>query len=163
MISLRCISSIALIVSISLGTWAGPPAVDEALIFERSECFGKCPSFRMTLFASGDYIWEGRKYVSRLGVHRGQLPPETFSRALKQLEAARYKQFNDYYIHGQSQGCREDWTDSPSVQLLVQLPGSTKRIHHYLGCRGFAREAELVELENQLDKLLSVEGWIGAP
>ena len=135
---------------------------ESVIILERSPCFGTCPSFRMVLFANGDYIWEGRKYVAELGVVRGKSPPDVFRRAVEALEAAKYNQFNDNYIASERQGCREWSTDSPTVQVFVQLADVTKGIHHYHGCRGFPREAELTALEEKLDEILQTKRWIRA-
>jgi hypothetical protein len=116
----------------------------------------------MTLFSDGDYIWEGLNHVSRRGVHRGRLASAVFPRALAELESARYRELKDSYVYGAGDGCREDWTDNPTIRIFIQKNGSSKEILHNHGCRGFSREKELIALEDRLDEILGLKRWIGA-
>ncbi|WP_406665098.1 DUF6438 domain-containing protein [Gallaecimonas sp. GXIMD1310] len=133
----------------------------QVIQLQRTTCFGKCPSYIITVFENGEFIWEGRKYVKRRGLYTGHGESSAFKRALALLEKAKIKDFKDYYVYGKSDGCKEDWTDNPSIRILVQTKKYTKEIRHNTGCRGFDREKDLLSLEDELDKIFVTERWVG--
>ena len=130
-------------------------AEESSITLERTLCYGKCPSYRMTVYSSGAYAWEGRKYVSRLGKHQGRINRKVFEDAMKLLQDYRYLEFKDNYAD--YTGCTSMSTDSPSAIIEVKGPVGPKRIKHYHGCEGFARQSELFELEKKLDEALNTK------
>lgn len=127
---------------------------DDVVVFQRSACFGTCPVYTISVFANGDFVFEGLAHVRFQGIYRGRFDADIFPRLLAALDAAHYNEFNDHYVYGEDDGCKEYLTDHPSVRILVQRSGSIKEIWHYRGCRGFAREAELVALEDKLQEIV---------
>lgn len=138
------------------------PAEPSSISIERSGCYGTCPAYVMTVDAEGSYVWEGRRYVKRLGVQRGRFDPKVFVRALKALQGVQYMKFRDSYVSRELDGCKEEWTDNPSVSIRIETTAGSKTIRHYLGCRGFPGETELLKVEDQLDEIFGTQTWVSA-
>jgi len=56
----------------------------DQLTLERTECFGSCPAYRITLSGSGDVRYEGYKFVAT----EGQVDDRLTARQLGELIAA---------------------------------------------------------------------------
>ena len=141
----------------------GSHAVEQArpsITLERTLCYyGRCPSYRMTVYSDGAYVWEGRKYVSVTGTRRGFIERKRFEDAMRLLNDARYLEFKDTYSGGNE--CSIWATDNPSAIVEVVSPTESKRIDHYLGCEGFDRRDELLRVERQLDEIFGTRRFIG--
>lgn len=122
---------------------------------ERTECFGTCPAYKLTVSADGTVAFDGDKYVTGIGRHVKTVPPENVARMWDALESARFFQLNGDY------SCR-DMTDMPSAIVTVTADGKTKEIVHYHGCSSApARELyALQKLEDTIDRLADVAGWL---
>ncbi len=133
----------------------------QVIQLQRTTCFGKCPSYVITVFEDGDFVWEGREHVSRHGIYTGHGEAGVFERARALLEQAEIKEFKNKYIQGDADGCKENWTDSQSIRILIQTREYAKSVLHNVGCRGFEREQDLRALEDALDQVFGTKQWIG--
>ena len=161
--------TIFLFAAVVFASWPTSPyaadvgAQDDAISLERTLCFGTCPSYKITVFSNGDFVFEGYRHVKREGLYRGKFDQTVFRRATDALSRADYFAFARYYeriSEGDENPCKEMWTDNASVHILVQRNGRSKVVHHYLGCRGFDREGELIALERELDEIFNTARWI---
>ena len=130
-----------------------------SISMRRGGCFGTCPAYVMTVLPDETYLWNGKMYVARKGAFRGQLRAGTFKDAMRLLNDAHYLEFRDKYFSPED-GCKEFWTDLPTVIIHVQTSSASKEIQHYHGCRGFPREAELDALESQLQTIIGADKLI---
>jgi hypothetical protein len=81
----------------------------------------------------------------------------TFTKAMQLLVEAEYLDFNDSY---QGDECEVYVTDNSTVVIVVADSVHPKTIAHYRGCRGFAREEVLTELEDDLDAVFETRKFI---
>lgn len=135
-----------------------PSLPQQSVSIERTACYGRCPVYRFTLYSDGRYVWQGREYVSDLGTVRGWRDARTYAAAMKLLSDARYLEFKDSYVSDSE--CEVWATDNPTVTIVVENASSQKKITHYLGCQGFAREDALTQLEGNMDKVLRTREFI---
>jgi hypothetical protein len=138
-----------------LVTTAGWAEGGPRITIEKFGCFGVCPSYTLTVYPDDRYAWDGDRYVGVAGVSEGELAAGTFKGAMLRLESVRYREFADSY--NRPDECPEFWTDNPATLITVVDAVGTKKISHYAGCRGFAREVELKALEDSLDRLFHVD------
>jgi hypothetical protein len=132
---------------------------DRSISIERSSCYGPCPVYRFTMYSNGEYVWQGRAHVSVVGVVRGRMGARTFAKAMQLLVDSGYLNFNDSY---QSRAeCEVIATDNPTVVIVVSNTVRPKTITHYRGCRGFARQEVLTELEDNLDAVFETRKFTG--
>jgi hypothetical protein len=88
---------------------AGP-----VLIFERTRCLGRCPAYRMQVFADGRVTYEGRHSVPDMGTKELKLAPAALADMLRTAEEAHFGQFQDRYTKGTS--------DLPGTIIAIRQP-----------------------------------------
>jgi hypothetical protein len=137
-----------------------PNVTGRSISIERSSCYGRCPVYRFTMYSNGEYVWQGRAHVSVVGVRRGWMGARTFAKAMQLLTDSGYLDFKDSYQSGGGE-CEIFATDNPTVVIVVADPVHPKRITHYLGCTGFARQEVLTELEDNLDAVFETRKFTG--
>ncbi|MBO2010693.1 DUF6438 domain-containing protein [Hymenobacter negativus] len=99
---------------------AGPvkkPAPTEAgpvITFERTPCFGTCPSYTALVYADGRVAYEGRRFVSMEGKKDLKLPAATVADLLRQAKESRFETFENSYSSGV--------TDVPSTIVAIRQP-----------------------------------------
>lgn len=150
---------IAIVAALLCASFSASAAADRITV-EKTGCYGYCPAYTLTLHADDSYDWTGRAFVAVAGESHGRFPAGTYDGVLKRFESVRYREFADSYMRDGE--CAEWWTDSPSTTLTVVTRQGTKTIAHYHGCRGFAREVELLALEASLDRILRIPEIDGA-
>src|SRR5215472_12305424 len=140
----------------------------DQLTLERTECFGSCPVYRITLSGSGDVRYEGYKFVAT----EGQVDDRLTARQLGELIAA-INECNFFALRESYQsdfdGCPAILSDLSSATISVTLGGRTKRIQHYIGCVERSRDTsgdfvpyplKLYNLENRVDEVVGTKRWI---
>jgi hypothetical protein len=137
----------------------GSNVAGRSISIERSSCYGPCPVYRFTMYSNGQYVWQGRAHVSVVGTVRGSMDARTFATAMRLLMDSGYLDFKDSYQSGEE--CEVIATDNPTVAIVVADPVHPKTISHYRGCRGFARQEVLTELEDNLDTVFKTRRFTG--
>jgi Domain of unknown function (DUF6438) len=136
----------------------GRTVVGPVVSLERTPCFGKCPSYKVSVSSSGVVAYEGRADVRRVGTDTARIPVQRVEALLLELERAGYFTFADRYAPSEPT-CRRPSTDSPSVLSSATFRGRTKRIEHYYGCDGVP--GSLTLLEQRIDEVLGSARWTG--
>lgn len=154
---LRLLYAVAALGSVGAldGCVTTPTDARSSVSLERTACYGPCPVYRFTLYSDGSYVWEGRAYVSVTGIVRGSMTPKAYATAMRLLNAARYQEFT-----GRLE-CKTLVTDNPTVEIVVADDSVRQTINHYIGCRGFPRQGDLTELEDDLDKVFRTRRFTG--
>lgn len=94
-----------------------PNAAAPVIVFERTPCFGTCPSYLMQVFADGRVAYEGRRFVAVAGKKDLRLPAATVADLLQQAQTARFDTFASSYPSGA--------TDLPSTIISIRQPDGT--------------------------------------
>ena len=128
-----------------------------AITLERTACFGRCPVYRMAVTPTGALTYEGTANVRRIGAATGQVPADSVTALLSELEEADYFSFADSYTSADPT-CGRYATDLPTVMTSVTMQGRTKRIVHDHGC---AAPAALGVLERRIDEVLGSSQFTG--
>jgi hypothetical protein len=128
------------------------------ITLERTACFGSCPVYTLSVFASGDVQYDGRANVRKVGVATGRVTRDQVDALLSELDRGGYFTFADRYTVSEP-ACGRYATDSPTTITSVTLQGRTKRIAHDYGCGG--APGALVVLERRIDEALNSGQWTG--
>ncbi|MDB5234590.1 MAG: hypothetical protein JWR44_1583 [Hymenobacter sp.] len=98
-------------------TTATKPKIETqpVLTFQRTACFGTCPSYTMQVFADGRVAYEGQRFVPIVGQKELRLPVATVNEMLRKVQEAHFDQFDSRYAQNTS--------DLPSVVVAVRQPG----------------------------------------
>lgn len=143
------------------------PAFDEVSL-ERTACYGFCPEYTVTVLATGEVRFEGRRSVAVVGVAQDHLTRDQMQRILSAINAADVFALRDSYAT-ELDGCPAVWTDNPSAIIRVRAGERVKTIRHYLGCRDLNEkhpELErtyphgLTDLEEAIDSIIDTSRWI---
>ena len=121
---------------------------------ERTGCpLSTCPSYLLELRADGWLTYDGRKDVTTLGLHSGQLSKAEVDEVKAAFAAAGF-----YELDGNFE-CMEK-TDAPTVTVGYHLDGRHRTLVHFHGCLSVAQGEKLTLLEDELDKLLGSAQWV---
>jgi uncharacterized protein DUF6438 len=118
--------------------------------FERQECYGWCPIYKVSIYRDGAVEYHGESFVKIKGDAKTELTDAQLGDLERAFEEAHYMSFAATYTH-------EDATDSPTSITSYR----DKRVVHYHG--DFHAPKALGELEVEIDRIVGIERWIGTP
>jgi len=136
------------------------PVDFDFISLQRTTCYGTCPAYSVVIRSDGHVIFKGQKFVSAIGMRTSQIPIsdlQLLSIALKRISfdglASSYATSED--------GCKEVWTDNPSLTIELRHKNSKKIVNYYLGCRGLPILGRLAWLADTIDEVAQTSQWIG--
>jgi len=152
---------------------AGTPAVqttapkETVITLERSQCFGTCPSYKLTVYGDGPVVYEGRKFVKVEGTVNDSVTQEQLKQLVAEFERADYFSLRDTYFDA-TDGCPVYVTDNPTANTSLELGGRKKTVRHYYGCRekdedrtvGGIYPKKLYDLESKIDEIVNTARWV---
>ena len=145
--------------------FAHPPSVpqdvpsDTVITLMRTDCYGGCSTYTLTINADGKVIYNGGKDVKQKGKVESRISQEK----LKELIAA-FKEINYFDLKGRydnrSKACPQFSYDQPSAITSLTLNGKGKTVNHSYGCRGSKELGQLTWLEGKIDEAVNVDQWV---
>ncbi len=164
----KLIASVNLLLALSTslaGQSSAEVFVDSMISLERSECFGTCPNYKVTIWGDGRLIYEGIKYVKTEGTITAKVATKQFQELMAAFRKAKYFKLRDSYAY-EKDGCTAMVSDEFWAYTTIQINSRKKSIRHYMGCYEgsdkFNLELQrLTELENKIDEIIKIEQWIG--
>src|SRR5262245_50239604 len=128
---------------------------DLMITLERTECFGSCPDYKLTVAADGAVVFEGRRFVKREGAtEKSAISREQLKQLIAEVDRVKFFSLEDNYE------CAELWSDNPTAFTSIRINGKSKTIKHYYGCRGPKVPKEFTELENKIDEIVNTAKWL---
>lgn len=132
----------------------------KVITLERTQCFGTCPMYKLTIFSDGRVSYEGIKFVKTVGKAGGRISRAKLRDLVTEFTNISYFKLPDSFEPGQKT-CPQEWTDMPSAITSLAWNGKSKTIKHYYGCRGLSTLDRLTELEKKIDDAVNVKQWTG--
>jgi hypothetical protein len=117
----------------------------------RSQCYGRCPDYAVTLKGDGSVHFVGVRYVLVPGEHDAHIDPDRVSELVRQFEKAKFFAAGDRYI--------AEVTDNPTYTLTLTVAGKTKTVTDYVG-EQVGMPLVITDLENAVDEVAGTEQWI---
>jgi len=121
------------------------------ITLERTECYGFCPVYTLTILGDGTVIYNGEDHVRILGEKEIQIDRSKIEKLVNKFETCGYFSFNNEYTE-------RTITDAPTVISSIKLDGKTKTVKHYHG--DFNAPEKLTELEVYIDEIIDTSQWI---
>ncbi|MFC1947461.1 DUF6438 domain-containing protein [Chloroflexota bacterium] len=121
------------------------------ITLERTECYGFCPVYTLTILGDGTVIYDGKDHVQTLGMIEITIDEAKIEKLVEKFEALDYFSFNNEYTE-------RTITDAPTVTTSITLDGKTKTVKHYHG--DFNAPEELGQLEDYIDEIVNSSQWI---
>jgi len=131
-----------------------PP--DLKITLERTDCFGGCPVYKLTIIADGTVVFEGRRFVKQEGVTINSVSRERLKQLMAEFDRVKFFSLEDDYTETRL-SCP---TDQPSAITSIRINGKSKTINHYLGCLEPKVPKGLTELENKIDEIVNTAQWL---
>lgn len=132
----------------------------KAIRIERTSCFGWCPSYSLTIRANGEVEYEGKSDVAVKGLRRGVVSKLDIIFLFEAAERLKFKSLQDQY-EGVKDGCKEVWTDLPSIVITFDAGEFKKNIRYYMGCRGMVILERIAWFADTVDEVGQVSQWTG--
>ena len=119
--------------------------------FSRTECYGRCPAYSVTIRGDGSVHFSGQRYVLVPGEHDARIAPAAVMELVRQFEKAQFFAAGDKYI--------AEVTDNPTYTLTLAVAGKTKTVTDYVG-EQVGMPLVIEDLENAVDEAAGTERWI---
>ena len=147
-----------------------PSTKGPIITLERSRCFGWCPAYSLSIYSDGAVKFTplGGAVYRESGAEptlplKGTISSDQVKSLVREFERVRFYSLKERYDNrgdsGRSKTCPEYWTDMPWAETSIVYVGKSKRVHHYLGCRGSKILSDLEALENKIDEVVEVKKW----
>ncbi|KAA9338208.1 hypothetical protein F0P96_05010 [Hymenobacter busanensis] len=81
------------------------------IVFRKTPCFGPCPHYEASIWASGRVHYVGYRNVAKEGTYELKLPAATVTEMLRQAQEVGFSKLQDQYLSGA--------TDMPSTYLTI--------------------------------------------
>jgi hypothetical protein len=115
---------------------------------ERSVCFGRCPSYVISVYQSGYVTYEGRKFVKDTGLFYTFISPKQLEEISAMAEKVGFAEMKDAYHD-------PNIMDAPSTFTSFRVNGKIKRIDNTFG----NPPQGLTDFEKFLDELFKETKW----
>jgi len=132
---------------------------DTLITLERTVCYGFCPNYKLTISADGAVVFEGRRFVKKIGTVQSTISQEKLRELINKFEKIAYFQLRNRYEHTRD-GCEGVVTDHPSANTSIRINGKSKSVRHYYGCTGLEVLDDLTKLEQAIDDAVDTAQWI---
>ena len=74
-----------------------PTPQEPVLVYQRTPCYGRCPTYTATVFADGRVEYDGQRFVPLLGKHTLSLPPATVADMLAEARRINFSALANRY------------------------------------------------------------------
>ena len=121
---------------------------DVVFTFERTACFGTCPEYKLTVYHTGEALFEGRKNTQWIGTYTCEdCERQMIAKILQTATDIKFWDMQDKYDPGV--------TDLPSTITMINTQAEPKTVVNVLD-----GPASLKELESLIDDLYLQRKWI---
>jgi hypothetical protein len=125
---------------------------DTRVTLERTECFGPCPVYTLSISGDGTVTYWGERFVRVVGEASSQLPVADVEALVDAMLDANYLALRI------PTSCREFITDASTVTTSLTWGGRSNTIEHYYG--NPCAPAVLRELEDRIDAVAGSAAWL---
>lgn len=124
-----------------------PQTTDSLFVsIERTPCYGQCPMYKFSIYTSGYAVYEGKRFVEKLGKYEARISASVMEEIEQKAKAINYFGFRDEYP--------KTAVDFPSVKTSMVLDGKRKNIMD-----GTGAPTALKEFEKYLDSVKDSVEW----
>lgn len=129
---------------------------DTVIKLERTQCFGPCPVYTVSIDAKGTVIYEGGKFVRVQGRQTDRIAVSRVAALLETAERIRFFELRSHYrAIRKPDGTETTITDMPTTFVTITSGGRSRRVEDYYGA-----PAALQEFERQIDETARTKRWI---
>lgn len=116
------------------------------IYFARTQCFGSCPAYKLTMKGNGTASYEGLANVEKIGYYEATISKDDILELVKGFESIKFFELKDEYDG--------PVTDIPTRTVTYTLNGKTKSVMDR-----FQTPQELRDLERRIDEIAEKLSW----
>jgi hypothetical protein len=131
----------------------------QSIALERTDCYGGCPIYKVTISGSGKVSYEGKESVKVKGKAQTSLTTAQVKTLEKAIAKVKFFSLQNEYIT-QKDGCKVVSTDAPSAIITISSGQQKKSIDHYFGCDGHVDLEQLTIFEDTIDTVVNSAQWV---
>ncbi len=139
------------ILGLVLITKPAPGKYFDKITLRRTQCFGFCPVYSLTILGNGQVIYRGEKFVKIKGKRVSHIDDSKIRELAQEFRDVNYFSLKNNYENFSA-------TDMPYAITSITIKGKTKKVKHYHG--DFSAPKTLTRLEDKIDKLAGTKKWI---
>ena len=130
------------------------------ITFEQSECYGTCPTYKLSIYSDGRFVYKGSKNVAITDA-AAKITDNKLHILRSAVTAARISNMRGTYAT-EKDGCKSVLSDFSWITLTIKSNNNRKTVKHYLGCEiGNSRIQDdlkrLRKLESSITKLFAID------
>lgn len=153
---LRTVCALVLIVALGPITLAQDHSDQLAITLQRTECYGECPSYKLTIRGDGSILYEGYKFVRVKGIQKSKIARSDVQDLLKSFIAIDYFGLRDAYMTIKyPDGTESVVTDLPTTLTSLTMGLDSKTVEDYVGA-----PEPLKILEHKIDEVVGSKRWV---
>lgn len=123
------------------------------ILLTRTPCYGRCPSYRVELFSSGEIRFFGDLHTRAPLDRKKTISPDLVRQLLREIDEAGFWGWDNQYQFSVS--------DADTAIVEVRRGRKTKKIFHYApGFEGDPAPKALLSIEEKIDRLAGTEEWV---
>ena len=104
---------------------------------EKTACFGRCPAFKIIIYNNGEALYNGLKFVKKVGEHDLKVSKREIDKILSKAKKIGFNNLKNEYT--------ERITDLPTTYIMI----NNKKIKDYYGA-----PSKLKDLEKMIEKII---------
>jgi hypothetical protein len=131
----------------------------QSVTLERTNCYEGCPSYKLTISASGKVNYEGNAFVKVKGKVQTSLTTAQVKTLEKAIAKVKFFSLQNEYI-AEKDGCKSVITDAPATIITISSGQQKKSIYHYSGCSGHIDLKQLIIFEDTIDTVVNSAQWV---
>jgi hypothetical protein len=117
----------------------------------RSQCFGTCPAYSVTIDGDGRVTYHGKAYVVVTGIHHTRIPQAKVARLVERIRTGNLWSMRKSYA--------APITDLPSYTLNIRMGKVEHSIRDYAG-NMIGMPVAVRDFEQAVDDAAGTQGWI---
>jgi len=132
----------------------------DAVTLERTACFGACPEYKVEVDAQGAVKYEGKNDVAVKGLQTRKVSNSDLDFLREAIKRMHVSDLRSTY-EKDSDGCKEVWTDLPSIIVTIKAGTSERKVSYNTGCKGLLVLARIAWLADTIDEVAGSSQWVG--
>ena len=121
------------------------------ITFERTQCYGECPMYKVEIHGDGRVEYEGEDFVDVVGKLSYRISASEVTQLIASLRKKDIWSLRSVYAAG--------YTDLPSQIVTVRMGGQTHQVTDYAG-RNVGMPFAMCDFEAEIESVARVAPWI---
>jgi Domain of unknown function (DUF6438) len=137
-------------VTVAAAETAASYAAISSVVLHRTACLGMCVVYTVEVLPDGEVRYNGEERVKVKGHHTARISTDEFNCLVVSIRRIRFFELQDRYRF-EKDGCREVWTDDPTVDIVITRNRQRKQISYYYGYQGLEIFQIIIWLSETID------------